>query len=174
MTWLTSTPWCSVKFFQGSFEFLIAASYLDLDTRVLEQTEMAGKSISEMGWFVVWMLVIVFVFRNFSTRGDKRTNWNHIAKIIFETKWLSTTFYQRPGLQPRTPSQASADLAQQDTLFHELRIHGKNQSLFVSKIDSIFSSQANSAIWRQMIETLACLGIIDPIQSSWFDGAFSL
>ena len=73
--------------------------------------------------------------------------------------------YQRPGLQPRTPSQASSGPAQQDTLFHELRIHGKNQSLFVSQTDSIFSSQANSAIWRQMIETLTCLGIIDPIQS---------
>ena len=72
------------------------------------------------------------------------------------------------GLPPRTPFPANAGLAQLDTLCHESRIRGKNQSLFVLKINLIFSSQAILAIWRQrqMGEMGVFLGITDPIQSS--------
>ena len=49
------------------------------ETFVLEQTVMPGKSMFQMGKFVVWMLVMVLVLWYLSRSGPTRINWNQVA-----------------------------------------------------------------------------------------------
>ena len=59
--------------------FLNNHEHLVAETFVLEQTVMPGKSMFQMGKFVVWMLVMVLVLWYLSRSGPTRINWNQVA-----------------------------------------------------------------------------------------------